>query len=150
MTDCDILDVLRSYPQIYLACHVEHRTRGSSPSGLTSRDASLLAHVEDSVGSSPAALARHLGISPSTLSAALSRLEGEGMLVIRADSADARRRRVSLTAAGRAAIADDSVLDRNRAAAVLGTLSSDERRSAVEGLKLLAEGTRRYRDRGED
>ena len=150
MSQAVILDVLRSYPQIYLACHVQHRTRGSSPSGLTSRDASLLAHVEDSAGSTPATLARHLGISPSTLSAAISRLEAQGMLVVRPDRADARRRRVGLTPAGRAAIADASVLDRERVAALLETLSAAERRSAVDGLKLLAEGARRYRDKGED
>ena len=65
--DDDLLAVLRAYPQIYLACHVEHRTRSSSPSGLTARDSSLLAHVDDPQGSSPAALARHLGVAPSTL-----------------------------------------------------------------------------------
>src|SRR3712207_8016442 len=37
----DVLDVLRFYPRIYLACHVEHRTRASSPTGLTGRDGSL-------------------------------------------------------------------------------------------------------------
>ena len=149
MEHADVLDVLRSYPQIYLACHVEHRTRSSSPTGITSRDASLLAHVEDPAGSSPAALARHLGISPSTLSAALARLEAQGMLAIRSDPADARRRRICLTAAGRAAMAENSVLDPSRVAALLGTLAADERRAAVAGLKLLAKAARRYRERGE-
>jgi hypothetical protein len=41
MTDPDILAVIRFYPQIYLACHVEHRSRAESPTGLTARDASI-------------------------------------------------------------------------------------------------------------
>ncbi|HEX8217264.1 MAG TPA: helix-turn-helix domain-containing protein, partial [Allosphingosinicella sp.] len=89
MDDQDLIDLLRSYPQIYLACHVEHRTRRSSDGGLTSREASFLTHVE-AEGSSPAALARHLGIGRSTLSAALARLEGLGLIETERDDSDAR------------------------------------------------------------
>lgn len=144
--DQDLLVVLRSYPQIYLACHAEHRTRGSSPSGLTSRDASLLAHVDDPVGSSPAMLARHLGIAPSTLSAALARLEGQGLVRLDADSRDARRRVVRLTAAGREALARDSVLDPDRLAALLALMPARMRRQAVDGLKAMAAAARRLRE----
>lgn len=142
MDDRDLLDVLRCYPQIYLACHVEHRTRGSSASGLTSREASFLTHVE-AEGSSPAALARHLGIGRSTLSAALARLEGLGLVETERDSADGRRKRVRLTAKGRAAIAESSVLDAGRVAALLATMPEEERRRGVDGLKLLAAAARR-------
>jgi DNA-binding MarR family transcriptional regulator len=141
----DLIDVLRCYPQIYLACHVEHRTRGSSASGLTSREAGFLAHVEPD-GSSPAALARHLGIGRSTLSAALARLEGLGLVATERDAGDARRKRVRLTDAGRAAVADSSVLDADRVAALLAAMTADERRRGVEGLRLLAEAARRMRE----
>jgi DNA-binding MarR family transcriptional regulator len=141
MTDPDLLDVLLCYPQIYLACHVEHRTRGSSADGLTSREASFLTHIAE--GSSPAALARHLGIGRSTLSAALARLEGLGLIETARDPVDARRKRVRLTGKGRTAIADGSVLDANRVAALLAEMSPDERRRGVEGLKLLAAAARR-------
>ncbi|HWT12442.1 MAG TPA: MarR family winged helix-turn-helix transcriptional regulator [Allosphingosinicella sp.] len=144
--DPDVLDVLRSYPQIYLACHVEHRTRASSPTGLTARDGTLLAHVEDPPGSSPAMLARHLGVARSTLSAALARLESQGMLRLEGDPADARRRLVRLTAEGRAAVARDSVLDPARVAALLALMPAAERRSAVAGLKLLAAAARRHQE----
>ena len=137
MDDDELLDVLRCYPQIYLACHVEHRTRGSSQSGLTSREGSFLTHIPPE-GSSPAALARHLGIGRSTLSAALARLEGLGLIAAEADQADARRKRVRLTEAGRAAISESSVLDSGRVAALLAAMEPDERRRGVEGLKLLA------------
>jgi len=146
--DDDLIAVLRAYPQIYLACHVEHRTRASSPSGLTSRDSALLAHVAEPAGSSPAALARHLGVAPSTLSAALARLGGRGLLTLDEDEADARRRLVRLTAAGRAALVADSVLDPARLAAVLARMPAAARRRAVEGLTLLAAAARDYRDGG--
>ena len=138
----DVTEMLRAYPQIYLACHVEHRTRGSSPSGLTSREASFLTHV-DAEGSSPAALARHLGIGRSTLSAALARLEGLGLIETERDQADSRRKRVRLTPAGRAAITEDSVLDASRVSALLAAMPEEERRRGVEGLKLLAAAARR-------
>lgn len=146
MTDPDLLDVLRSYPAIYLACHVEHRTRASSPTGLTARDGTLLSHIEDPAGSSPARLARHLGIAPSTLSAALARLERQGLLRLDADPDDARRRVVRLTQEGREAVARDSVLDAARVAALLARLDPDERRRAVEGLKLLASAAHRLQE----
>lgn len=146
MTDPDVLEILRAYPQIYLACHVEHRTRGSSASGLTSREASFLAQVEDPDGTSPAALARHLGIARSTLSAALARLEGMGLVGIESDPGDARRRRICLTSNGREAVASGSVLEPARVAALLDTLAPDDRRAAVRGLTLLAGAARRLRD----
>jgi DNA-binding MarR family transcriptional regulator len=147
MDESDLLDVLRCYPQIYLACHVDHRTRGRSESGLTSREASFLTHIEPG-GTSPAALAGHLGIARSTLSAALTRLARLGLIATEADAADARRKWVRLTAAGRAAIAGDSVLDAARVAAVLAAMAPDERRRAVDGLKLLAAAARGLADQG--
>jgi DNA-binding MarR family transcriptional regulator len=146
MNEQQVLEILRAYPQIYLACHVEHRTRGKSSTGLTSRDASFLAHVEDPAGSSPARLARHLGISPSTLSAALARMEAQGLVALDSDPKDARRRLVRLTQSGRSALAANSVLDPERVAALLRRLSAEERSIAVAGLKLLAAAALGYRE----
>lgn len=146
--DRDVIEILRAYPQIYQACHVAHRTRSSSPSGLTSRDAGLLAHIAEADGCRPAALARHLGISPSTLSAALARLGAQAMVAIEADPADARRRLIRLTPAGHAAIGENNVLDPGRVASLLARMSGAERRMAVDGLKLLARAARLYREGG--
>jgi DNA-binding MarR family transcriptional regulator len=148
MTDPDVLGVIRFYPRIYLACHVEHRSRAESPTGLTARDASILAHVDDPAGTSPARLARHLGVAASTLSAAPARLEGRSMLALDADPGDARRRLVRLTAKGRTALAAGSVLDPERLAAILGGMDAKARRLAVEGLGLLAAAARAWREEG--
>jgi DNA-binding MarR family transcriptional regulator len=99
-------------------------------------------------GASPAELARHLGIAPSTLSAALARLERHGLLRLDADPADARRRRIRLTDAGRDAVIRDSVLDARRVAAMLELLADDERKAAVHGLRLLAAAARRLQEGG--
>jgi DNA-binding MarR family transcriptional regulator len=140
MPDDPVFAILRAYPQIYLACHVEHRTRASSNSGLTSRDAAFLAHLDDA-GSSAGALARHLGIAKSTLSAALARLAAEGLVLID----DRRRKRIFLTAAGKQAMADASVLDPARLSQVLAQLTPRERNQAVRGLTLLARAAARFR-----
>jgi len=146
MTDPDVLALLRAYPQIYLACHVEHRSRRESPTGLTSRDAAILAHIAEPEGSSPARLARHLGVARSTLSAALKRLEGQGMLALEPDRGDARRRLVRLTAKGSDALVAGSVLDPARLGAILDGMTAADRRKAVEGLEKLAAAARRHQE----
>jgi len=146
MSEDDAFEILRAYPQIYLACHVEHRTRGSSRTGLTSRDAAFLAHLDDPAGTGPAALARHLGISGSTLSAAMARLAAHGLVRIEPDPADGRRRLILLTEAGRQVVASGSVLDPDRVAGLLARLAPAERRKAVEGLQLLASAARALRE----
>jgi DNA-binding MarR family transcriptional regulator len=146
--DPDVTALLRAYPQIYFACHVEHRTRGSSEDGLTSREAGFLAHVDDPEGASPAALARHLGIGRSTLSAALARLERLGLVETKRDPADGRRKRIRLSERGRRAVAERSVLDPERVAALLGAMPPDERCRAVAGLEALAAAARRLREQG--
>ena len=146
-SDPDVAAIQRAYPQIYLACHVEHRARASSPTGLTARDATLLVHV-DAEGSSPATLARHLGVAPSTLSAAVARLADAGLLRVDPDPADARRRLIRLTEAGQAVIGDENVLDAGRLAALLARMTAADRRRAVDGLKLLAAAARACREEG--
>jgi len=144
----DVLSVMRGYPRIYFACHVEHRTRDRSVHGLTGREAGLLAHVADPEGTGAGDLARHLGVAPSSLSATLRRLETLGLVTLAADGADARRRMVRLTDRGRTAVAEDSVLDADRVTALLDLMDDDARRRAVDGLALLAEAAGRLRHEG--
>lgn len=136
--DEDAHTVLRVYPQIYLACHREHRTRSSSPDGMTSREATLLAHVADPAGIEPTILARHLGIGKPALSAALSRLSALGFVVVAPNESDRRRRLVRLTPSGREMIAQNSVLNIDRVRAMLDALAPERRRAAVRGLIELA------------
>ena len=143
MADDDVFEVQRLYPQIYLACHTDHVRAVSTKWRISSQDASILVHLDRESGLSPRELAQHLGVAPSTLSAAIARLSGLGYLTSSPHESDRRRRELRLTARGAEAIASTSVLDAERVRALLNKLKPDERKAAVRGLALLAKGARR-------
>lgn len=146
MTDFTLVEIIQqSYPKLWHACHVEHRTRGQPhASGLTDRESGILAHIgHDGADAGP--LAEHLGIAKSTLSAHIARLESLELLTSEADPADQRRRRLRLTEHGRAALRTDAVLDTARVAALLEQLAPDERERAVHGLATLAAAATKLR-----
>lgn len=135
-----------AYPQIWFACHIEHRTRGRDRgTGLTDRDAGILAHVGAGAGTgvTATALAEHLGIGKPALSQHLKRLQELELLGIRVDPGDRRQRLVELTATGRAAMSSRSPLDENRLGQLLELIPDRDRLGAVEGLQRLAEAARR-------
>ena len=140
--DRDVLDVLRFYPQIYLACHVDHVRAASTAWRLSAADSSLLAHLDTSVPIAPRALARHLGVTASTLSAALRRLEHLGYIANAPAPHDKRRRNLTLTERGAEAMAGTSVLDSARVTKLLAVLEPRDRRAAIRGLSLLAQAAR--------
>lgn len=140
--DDAVLALLRCYPQIYLACHVEHVRAQSNPHSLSARDASLLAHLDRGRGINAAELAQHMQVRPSTLSAALARLEQLGYVEREPDADDRRVHRLRLSPRGEAAMAESSVLDPQRAAALLARLTPAERERALDGLALLARAAR--------
>lgn len=142
MLDDAILEIQRLYPQIYLACHVQHVRSASTKWRLSSSDSSILAHLDLERPTSPRVLARHLGVSPSTLSAALSRLVDLGYLTSQVSQKDKRRRQLRLTCLGSEAIAATSVLDAERVGLVLRQLTAPERQLALKGMRLLAEAAR--------
>ncbi len=144
MTNARIRAVQRYYPQIYLACHVDHVRTKSNRHHLSSHDATLLAHLDEEKPVAAGALAKHLGVAASTLSASLGRLETLGHLARRERAGDRRRIDVMLTAKGARAMAEASVLDRRRLAGVLAELSEAQRVRAVAGLALLARGARAF------
>jgi DNA-binding MarR family transcriptional regulator len=146
MADDDVFEVQRLYPQIYLACHTDHVRAQSTTFRISSQDASILVHLDRKSGLSPRALAAHLGVAPSTLSAALSRLADLGYLTNDASETDRRKREIRLTARGAEAIASTSVLNAERVKALLNKLKPKERSEAVRGLALLAEAARRLND----
>jgi DNA-binding MarR family transcriptional regulator len=133
--------VQAAYPKIYLACHVRH-ARGSDGVGVSNRDANLLGHVDRERPSSPTALARHLGVTPATLSEQLASLGERGLLAMKRRAEDKRRIDVVLTVKGANAMQAASVLDTARLTALLERLPATERAIAVHGMELLAEAAR--------
>jgi MarR family transcriptional regulator, organic hydroperoxide resistance regulator len=131
--------VLRAYPAIYLACHVEHVRRRSTAAALSSHDASILAHIADGDLPDAASLARHIGVTPSSLSATLKHLEQGGYMASAPRAEDKRKRKLTVTPKGRLALRATSVLDASRVKKLLGNMDEAERSQAVAGLRLLAQ-----------
>lgn len=146
MPDEDVLEVQRLYPQIYVACHTDHVRKASTEWRISSQDASILVHLDRATGLSPRALAGHLGVAPSTLSAAISRLNKLGYLSSNKNARDKRRHELRLTERGAKAIAATSVLDARRVKTMLRKLKPDERKTALRGLALLAAAARQLED----
>jgi DNA-binding MarR family transcriptional regulator len=143
--DQNVRDVLRFYPQIYLACHVDHVRATSTEFRLSAADSSILAHLDVVEPTSPRALARHLRVTASTLSAALRRLERLGYIANVPVAEDRRRRDLTLTDRGVDAMAATSVLDRDRVKKLLAILPARDRQMAMRGLSLLARAARLLR-----
>ena len=136
----DVRLVQVAYPQIYRACHTRHIRRASTATGLSAADSTLLAHLDETTATRPTALARHLGVAASTLSAAINRLAGLGYVMMERASRDGRAIDLRLTAKGAAAMQASSVLDAGLVARMLARLSAAERKRALDGLSLLAKG----------
>src|SRR4051812_38758898 len=135
-------DVLRHYPQIYLACHLEHTRSRTNEFRLTDKDIVMLGHLDQTVPLGAGRLARHLGIGSPSLSAQLQRLEKSGYVRRKSDPEDRRNVEIRLTARGAEAMATTSILDPGRVTALLAQLSPAERTRAVDGLALLARAAR--------
>jgi len=148
MSDDDVFAVQRLYPQIYVACHTDHVRSISTEWRISSQDASILVHLDSEFGLSPRALASHLGVAPSTLSASLARLSKLGYLTSTPGKPDRRKRELRLTAQGAKAIASTSVLNAERVRALLKQLKPTERKVALQGLSLLAQAARRLNEKG--
>jgi DNA-binding MarR family transcriptional regulator len=131
-----------AFPQVYLACHTRHQRKRSTEHRLSSRDATILAHLHETRPIAPARLAAHLGIGRSTMSEALKRLTALGFVT----RPSARGASVVLSARGSAAVSDTSVLESARLRAVLASVTPRRRAVICRGLQQLADACR---DRGD-
>ena len=143
MSADDIYEVQRLYPQVYLACHTNHVRAASTRWKLSAHDSAILSHLDRSIGLSPRSLAKHLSVTPSTLSASIKRLTNLGYLTCDAPADDKRRREIRLTDRGAEAMAATSVLDGDRVRELLEKLKPADRRTALAGLALLAQAARK-------
>jgi len=143
MKDDEVYEIQRLYPQIFVACHVDHVRAVSTRWRVSSQDSSILVHLDRESGLSPRALAGHLSVAPSTLSAALTRLAKLGYLTSKPNEKDRRQRELRLTSRGAEAISATSVLDADRVRAMLSKLTPEEKKAALRGLGLLAQAARK-------
>src|SRR3954471_912025 len=138
-----VRQVLTLYPQIYFACHTRHVRDPDSRRLLSRHQASILDHLDEIDPTTVNDLARHMGVTPATMSLAIDRLDRKGYVARARDAADRRRVHVRLTSAGVRIREATSVLDSSRVEALLARLTDGERDAAVRGLALLATAAHR-------
>jgi DNA-binding MarR family transcriptional regulator len=134
----DVRSVQACYPRIYLACHLQHTRRTPARANVTEGESSLLAHLHEREAIRASDLARHMGVSRSSMSATIKRLITLGYITRARDSTDARAAALRLSPSGARAMQAGSVLDTGRVAALLAQLSPADRKTALAGLALLA------------
>lgn len=130
--------LLMLYPRIYFACHTRHVPDPETRRLLSRHQASILDHLDEIDPTTVNELARHMGVTPATMSLGLDRLERKGYVARARDVADRRRVHVRLTTAGVRIRDSASVLDPSRVEALLARLTTTERQDAIRGLALLA------------
>jgi DNA-binding MarR family transcriptional regulator len=132
--------VQRAYPQLYLACHVKHAP--GRPHDLNERDGAVLAHLDELSPVTAGALAKHLGVGPSTVTEAIDHLVSLGLATRGRAAPDRRVVELRITKLGVERMRASSVLDAARIDDVLAAIPAARRAAAVRGLELLAEGAR--------
>lgn len=89
-------------------------------------------------------LARHMGVTPSTMSISIERLVRQGYVLRSRDRTDGRRVSLTLSAAGARVRDSKSVLDATRVRQMLARLDGTHRDDAVRGLSLLAQAAQKF------
>lgn len=130
--------VLDHYPKIFFACHTRHVRDERQGRTLSAHQAGILDHLDEVEPTGLTDLARHMGVTPSTMSLAVDRLEAQGYMVRERDAGDGRRVNLRLTAAGGRIKEKDKVLDPDLLRGMLKRLLPRELERAVGGLELLA------------
>ncbi|HEX3748638.1 MAG TPA: MarR family transcriptional regulator [Bryobacteraceae bacterium] len=142
MSPAEVQTVLRCYPQIYFACHCRHVRDEKTKIQLSSHQASVLDHLDDVEGTSLLSLAQHMGVTASTMSLMVDRLERGGHVRRERSPQDGRRVELRLTEAGVGIKKQQKVLEPELIAAMLKHLEPALRAQALRGLELLAEAAR--------
>jgi DNA-binding MarR family transcriptional regulator len=130
--------VMSCYPRIYFACHTRHVRDESAGKTISSHQASILDHLDEIEPTALNDLARHMGVTASTMCITIDRLVRDGYVVRGADPKDGRRVALRLTNSGARLRDQKTVLDADRVKAMLARMNSVERRDALRGLELLA------------
>jgi DNA-binding MarR family transcriptional regulator len=129
---------MQLYPRVFLACHTRHVRDTKAERLLSAHQASILDHLDEVEPTGLLQLAKHLGVTASTMSLTVDRLARGGYVRREPDPQDGRRVGLLLTKAGMRIKREKSVLDPQRVVSMLRRLSRAERDQAIAGLALLA------------
>src|SRR5215217_3038467 len=133
----DVAQVFRDYPRIYFACHRRHVRDPKSGSHVSARQVSILDHLDADRAMMLSDLARHMGVTPATMSIAVGQLVQHGYVTRILDPVDRRKVQLRLTDAGVRVCAANSVLEPTLVQEMLDQLSDRDRLAALRGLALL-------------
>lgn len=149
MGRAEIETVLQCYPQIYFACHRRHVRDEKTSQVMSQHQASVLDHLDDTEATALFDLARHMGVTASTMSLTVDRLERGGWVKRERSKSDARRVELRLTEAGVRIKKQQKVLEPELVGAMLACLDEGKRKKALRGLELLAQAARELVESGE-
>jgi MarR family transcriptional regulator, organic hydroperoxide resistance regulator len=135
----DVDTVLECYPQIYFACHRRHVRDEQTKAVMSAHQASVLDHLDEVDGTSLLELAKHMGVTASTMSVTVDRLERGGYVTRERSKEDKRRVELRLTASGGRIKRQQKVLEPELVQAMLARLDERKRAQALRGLQLLAD-----------
>jgi DNA-binding MarR family transcriptional regulator len=148
MSDVEI--VMGAYPRIHSACRARRVRDESGGATLTAHQARIVSYLDESDPVMVTELADYMGVTPSTMSLNLKRLEAAGFITRSRDPADRRVMNVRLTAVGARVRDRLRMLDADRVDAMLRGLRPPDRRLAVEGLARLADAADALVARGDE
>jgi DNA-binding MarR family transcriptional regulator len=141
--------VMELYPRIYFACHTRHVRDPKTQRVLSTHMASILDHLDEREPLALLDLARHMGVTPSTMSLQVEKLVKRGYVLRERDARDARRLKLRISQAGARVREAKSVLDPSRVQALLARLTPEEQAAGIAGLALLARaGSEQTEERG--
>ena len=127
MRDDAVRQVLDHYPRIFFACHTRHRRDPRTRRLLSQHQAGILDHLDDVEPTNLMDLARHMGVTPSTMSLSIERLVRRGYALRSRDPRDRRCLQLRLSPAGVRVKEAQQVLEPARVRGMLAELSPDER-----------------------
>jgi DNA-binding MarR family transcriptional regulator len=134
----DVQTLLDAYPRIYFACHRRHVRDPQTQAILSAHQASILDHLDTVDPATLGDLARHMGVTPATMSIAIDRLVRTGYVTRTRSAIDRRRAELRLTESGQRIKSASSVLEPERVEALLNHIPAHDRKAALAGLARLA------------
>ncbi len=139
MLSNDVRALLEYYPRVFHACHTRHVRDPETRNRVSARQASILDHLDEIAPVTLASLAQHCGVTSSTMSLTIDRLEKLGYVRRVRSQLDTRRVELTVTRAGGRLRDAQSVLEPERVRALLKHLTPEQRSQALAGLALLAQ-----------
>jgi DNA-binding MarR family transcriptional regulator len=129
---------LHLYPQIFHACHRRHVRDPQARRTLSLNQAAIIDHLDHVEPTNLRPLARHMGVTASTMSLNVDRLERAGYIRRQRDRRDARGIELRLTASGNRLKEQKKVLHPQLVGSLLKQVPEPDRTAALRALEILA------------